>query len=174
MHCFSLSRSSLQHGIILVAACFAVGCTSDSAVQERASDQVHSTTAPAEISTEPSLQYEVLREWKPNQAANGFGAEILLLDDIETVSEDELVTFVESLAGDHDPVSIRVFSSAEAYKAEQAETYGEPYAAGYILMYVRNKTGRGAYGGFDEIRWMQQTGPFAEKFGETTKLTGSP
>lgn len=116
------------------------------------------------------LDHDTLRAWKPNDAVNGLGAEILLRQDIDEISEDQLLSFIRRLAGDHDPVLIRVYTSQEAYAAEREQTYGPAYDEGYILFYIKNLTGRGAYGGRNEVRWMQESGRFAARFGEATPL----
>jgi hypothetical protein len=116
---------------------------------------------------EPTHPYEFLRQWKPNNELNGYGAEILLNRDY---SEIEFVSLIQKLAERHDPVIIRIFTSRKAYDQEQADNYGPEYKSGYILFYVKNMTGRGAYRGFNEIRWMQEIGKFSPKFGLKTRL----
>lgn len=116
------------------------------------------------------LDHDTLRVWKPNDAVNGFGAEILIRENVDALTEDQLLSFIRRIAGDHDPVLIRVYTSHEAYSAEREQTYGPAYGEGYILFYVKNLTGRGAYGGRNEGRWMQQSGRFAARFGEATPL----
>ena len=63
---------------------------------------------------------------------------------------------------------IKAYGSDEAYQAEQNETYGDVWETGYLLFYVKNFTGRGAFSGFNEIRWMQQEGNLPHKLGEKT------
>ena len=115
----------------------------------------------------PVVEYEILDSFKPNKEPNGFGAVILLKSDL---SENKLISFVKKIAANYDPVLIRVFISREAYQQEKTNNYGQEYKSGYILFYVKNKTGRGAYRGFNEIRWMQEVGKFSGKFGLKTKL----
>jgi hypothetical protein len=112
------------------------------------------------------VEHTVLRSWKPDRKPQAYGADLLVAPD---VSEEGLRKLVRELSRGHDPVNIRVFSSRPAYDAEKNEQYGDAYARGYILFYVKNKTGTGAYRGCDEIRWMQEKGKFADKFGTKTK-----
>lgn len=113
----------------------------------------------------PLPKFTYLRKWKPDKAAKGFGADILLKQDL---SESEMVDFVRRLAKGHDPVNILIYTSRAAWEDEEG-TSPASYT-GYILFYVKNKTGKGAYRGFNEIRWMQEKGKFSRKFGTKTKL----
>jgi hypothetical protein len=108
-----------------------------------------------------------LRRFKPNNIQNGYGADILLKDEL---SEKELVSLLKRLAGSHDPVVIRIFTSHIAYAQEQNDNYGPEYDSDYILFFVRNLSGRGAYRNCNEIRWMQATGKFSVKFGTKTRF----
>lgn len=116
---------------------------------------------------ESGSDFAYLRLFKPNNIQNGYGADILLKDEL---SEQELVSFVKGLAGSHDPVVIRIFTSHTAYAQEHTGNYGPEYDSDYILFYVRNFSDRGAYRGCDEIRWMQATGKFSSKAGTKTKF----
>jgi hypothetical protein len=98
---------------------------------------------------------------------SGFGADILLKDD---VSERDLVSLIKQLAGSHDPVVIRVYTSRTAYDQEQNGNYGPEYDSDYILFYVKNFSRMGAYRGCNEIRWMQEVGKFSSKFGTKSEL----
>ena len=120
-----------------------------------------------EAPKEATAPYEVLRQWRPNNEPTGYGAEILLNMDY---TESELISFVKQLAVGHDPVIIRIFTSLKAYEQEKEGNYGAAYDSDYILFYVKNMTGRGAYRGFNEIRWMQEVGKYSSKFGLKTKM----
>jgi len=111
--------------------------------------------------------YEILKSWRPNNEPTGYGAEILLNMDY---TEAEIISFVKQLATGHDPVVIRIFTSRNAYEQEQTGNYGPAYKSDYILFYVKNTTGRGAYRGFNEIRWMQEVGKYSSKFGLKTRM----
>lgn len=113
------------------------------------------------------LTFDTLRSWKPNGASSGKGLEILIKGHI---TQEKLVQLVRHEAQGHDPVNIRVFSTRAAYNAELNETYGRPYSQGYILFYVKNSTGKGAYRGRNEIRWMQEIGGLSRLFGTVTEL----
>ena len=116
---------------------------------------------------ESGPDFAFLRSFRPNNSQNGYGADILLKDEL---SHQELVGFVKRLAGSHDPVVIRIFTSHIAYAQEHTGNYGPEYDSDYILFYVRNFSGRGAYRGCDEIRWMQVTGKFSSKAGTKIKF----
>ncbi|MFH1717610.1 MAG: hypothetical protein ABIF19_09690 [Planctomycetota bacterium] len=115
----------------------------------------------------PKPTFTHLRLFKPNNRQNGYGADIFLRDEL---SEQELVSFVKSLADSHDPVVIRIFISHIAYAQELNGNYGPEYDSGYILVYIKNFSGSGAFRGCNEIRWMQATGKFSSKFGTKTRL----
>ncbi len=111
--------------------------------------------------------FTYLREFKPHNISSGFGADILVN---EQLPEKELVSLIVHLAGSHDPVLIRVYTSQIAYSQEQDGNYGIEYDKGYILFYVKNLSGSGPYQGCNEIRWMQASGKFGSKLGTKTKL----
>ena len=111
----------------------------------------------------PLPKFTYLRKWKPNNAPAGLGADILLQQEL---SEEHIVAFIKRLSGSHDPVLIRIFTSETAYRDEDAKT--PEFKSDYILFYVKNGTGRGAYRGFNEIRWMQEVGKFSGRFGTKT------
>lgn len=113
------------------------------------------------------IAYSTLRQWSPNDAARGLGLEIVLGQD---VTEQDLIDLVKQLSSGHDPVVIRVFTSETAYEQEKTNNFGPEYQSDYLLFYVKNGTGSGAYSGFNEIRWMQEVGKFADKYGTKTQL----
>ena len=149
-------------------------CVFSSACDLRRDDHqgTSSKSAKEEQATDPevSLQFSILRQWKPNDEPNGYGAEILLEEKIDGLEEGDLVAFVRELARDHDPANIRIFSSREAYNQEQSNDYGPEYKSDYLLFYVKNETRRGAYRGLNEIRWMQEVGKFSGKYGKKTQF----
>ena len=121
-------------------------------------------------------KFSLLASWKPNNEANGFGADILLE---ETVSQEEIVAFVQYLADDfnkytsdkaNSPICIRIWSNQLAFEQDQKREFGNEFRTGYLLFFVRNLTKKGAYKGFNEIRWMQEIGQFSNLFGQVTKL----
>ena len=109
------------------------------------------------------IEHSVLRDWKPNNGYRGLGLEILVSDE---ATADELVALIKNLAGRREHVHIRVYSSQEAYRQEQRQTYGDAYKSGYLLFYIKNLTGRGPFDGLNEIRWMQEKGHLPHKLGE--------
>ncbi len=113
------------------------------------------------------IEHSILRDWKPNNDYRGLGLEILVS---EKATEDELVALIKKLAAGREHVNIRVYSSQEAYRQEQRQTYGDAYKRGYLLFYVKNLTGRGPFDGLNEIRWMQEKGDFPYKLGERMRF----
>ena len=107
----------------------------------------------------------VLRAWRPYKAAGGCGADVLLEADL---SEADLIQLVKHLAGANDPVIIRVWTSRKAWQDEDGTT--PEFKTDYLLIYVRNGTGRGLYQGCNEIRWMQKVGKYSRKLGTKTKF----
>ena len=119
------------------------------------------------LNAKAKVQFAYLRQFKHGKVQNGFGADVLLKDDL---SERELIALVKQLAGSHDPVLIRIFTSRLAYNQERNNKYGPEYNSDYILFYVKNFSSLPAYRGSNEIRWMQETGKFSSKFGTKTKF----
>ena len=113
------------------------------------------------------IEHSVLRDWKPNRDYRGLGLEILVSDE---ATEEELIELIQTLAGRRENVNIRVYSSNEAYRQEQRQSYGDAYKRGYLLFYIKNLTGRGPFDGFNEIRWMQETGHLSHKRGEKMRF----
>ncbi len=109
------------------------------------------------------IEHSVLRDWKPNNDYRGLGLEILVSGE---ATADELVALIKNLAARREHVNIRVYSSQEAYRQEQRQTYGDAYQRGYLLFYIKNLSGRGPFDGLNEIRWMQEKGHLPHKLGE--------
>jgi len=109
------------------------------------------------------IEHSVLRDWKPNKDYRGLGLEILVS---EEATEEELVALIKNLAAGREHVHIRIYSSQEAYRQEQRQTYGEAYKRGHLLFYVKNLSGAGPFEGSNEIRWMQEKGYLPHKRGE--------
>ncbi len=108
------------------------------------------------------IDYTILRDWKPNKDYRGLGLEILVG---EEATEEELVALIKKLARGREHVTVRVYSSQEAYRQEQRQTYGEAYKRGYLLFYVKNLSGSGRFDGLNEIRWMQEKGQLSHRRG---------
>ena len=113
------------------------------------------------------IEHSVLRDWKPNRDYRGLGLEILVSDE---ATEEELIELIQTLAGRRENVNIRVYSSNEAYRQEQRQSYGDAYKRGYLLFYIKNLTGRGTFDGLNELRWMQETGHLSHKRGEKMRF----
>lgn len=128
---------------------------------------VSTPTVTPEFALDHTINYSFIDEWKPNDNPNGFGADILLKDDL---GKDELINFVQYLGSNKDPVLIRIWTSQTAYDQDEKAEYGNEFREGYVLFYVKNMTGEGLYWGKNEIRWMQEIGEFSDLFGQVTKF----
>lgn len=134
------------------------------------SSSEHADTPPTntlEPELEQAVKFSIITQWQPDENPNGFGADILLEEDL---TQEQLIDFVKDLSSDYDPILIRIYTSQQAYDQEQSEEYGDEWREGYVIFYVKNLTGEGAYSGYNEIRWMQEIGEFAHLFGQVTKF----
>ncbi len=122
---------------------------------------------PKKTPPQPRLEYSELRKWVPNNERLGLGLEILV---DPGASEDQLIDLVKRLTDSRDPVTIRVFSSQKAYDEDRRQTYTQEHQSGYLILYLKNLTGRGPYDGLNEIRWMQEKGHLSHKRGSRTKF----
>ena len=166
----STARFPIGHYIAAVAAFMMLamilacgGAGTDSSTPAPTAPESATSGAP-----EIDIAYSTLRKWSPDNASRGLGLEIVLEQD--DVTEQDLIDLIKQLSSGHDPVVIRVFKSRTAYEQEQTNGFGPEYKSDYLLMYVKNGTGSGAYSGFNEIRWMQEVGEFADKYGAKTQL----
>ena len=152
----------MRRALIMVIMCLLVGCES----AEKPVESVPLPPVSRNLSTEPTpVKYVTLRQWHPNNDADGLGLDILL----DSVPEEaELIKLIRKLRAGYDPVIIRVWTSRIAYEDDDAKT--PQFESDYILFYVKNKSGRGAYRGFDEIRWMQEVGKFSHRVGQKTRF----
>ncbi len=124
-------------------------------------------TQPQATPSKPRLEYSELRKWMPTDERLGLGLEILV---DPGATEDQLIDLVKNLTGSRDPVTIRVFSSQKAYDEDRRQTYTEEHQSGYLILYLKNLTGRGPFDGLNEIRWMQEKGHLSHKRGSRTKF----
>ncbi len=161
MKCFTKKPFSWVFVLFLIL----ISCSEGSSKSTKKTES--SSRKPKEESILSSIDYSIIQQWKPDNNQNGLGADILLKQDL---SKEEIISFLKQLSKDKDPVLIKIYTSQEAYKQEKNETYGKEFQEGYLLFYVRNTTGKGAYRGFNEIRWMQEIGKFSSLLGQKTKL----
>jgi len=131
------------------------------------SEENGAVSPPSPVEAPVTPKYSVLRQWLPNNQPQGFGADILLEQD---ATLEELTSFLKGLGNDKDPVSISVYTSRQVYLDAQKDKYGKPYKQHFVAMYVKNGRGRGAFSGFNEIRWMQEEGTYSQMFGKVTKF----
>lgn len=129
-----------------------------------------------EFDTKPILtkDFSFLRQWKPNHEPNGFGVDILLESNFrkeEIILFIEFITrdFIKYLDSDKEPILIRLWKTQIAHEQNENKVFRKEFREGYIAFYVKNLNGKGAYSGFNEIRWMQEIGEFSDLFGQVTK-----
>lgn len=127
--------------------------------------QITATTPIVPLITQRPLEYKFLREWRVADAPHGYGADILIEDDVEA---EELVRFVIKLAGEQDPVKIRVWTNIDTY--ENMDETSAVYKNGYVLVYIRQTISGGALSDMNEIQWMQEVGKFSNFFGQTIQV----
>lgn len=113
------------------------------------------------------VHYEILREFRPYQAPNSLGLDLLVGSNIGKV---EVITLIKKLSKDKDPVQINIYTDRKVYEDAKSNIYGETYDEHFLLFYVKNLTVRRAYYGLNEIRWMQEKGKFKDLFGTKTHL----
>ena len=122
------------------------------------------------------IAYSVLRQFKPRNASNpdawpdSLG--LVILVDAEGLTEETLIRLLDHIAAERSVVNVSIYTSRNAYEqvenVQSGETIGPEGKAGFILVYIRNTTTSGHLAGANEIRWMQEVGPFAEKYGTVT------
>ncbi len=110
-----------------------------------------------------SVNYTILRQWKPQNISSAFGAEILLHDDL---SKSEIIAFIKQIGNRKNPVVIKIYLSRIAYDNQNNNIFDEKYKKGYLLYYIKNNKR-----GTNEIRWFQEIGKFSHLNGQKTKLS---
>lgn len=144
--------------VIVAVALLALGrCVSDDT-------PVTSDSVVVEPFVALAIPHDTLRAWRPGQRPNAFGAEILVHRDESALTDSALVAFSRALARDHNPVTLLLYTSREAYDEAKNETYGAAYYRGLVANFQR-------HGNREEIRWLQQVGQFADRDGRIDTLT---
>jgi len=105
-----------------------------------------------------NISYSTLREWSPG---GGLGIEVVLEKD--GLTEQDITGFVKQISSGHDAVVVKIYTSKAAWKQEQDNSFGPEYKSDYLVYFIRK-------GGTNEIRWMQEVGSFADKYGTKTQL----
>jgi hypothetical protein len=137
---------------------------SDSQVKEKPS--VSADTQPSQ--SNGPLTYEVLRgPWKPDEAPQGLGLELLIP---ESATQEQIIRLLRDLAAGKDPVFINMWTNRQVWANAKKNIYDDAYDQHLICVYVKNMTGRGLFAGFNEIRWMQEKGRFSHLSGKTTPM----
>ncbi len=113
------------------------------------------------------VPYDIVRQWLPNHERTGYGADLVISPD---ATESDVTDLVAFLAGSHDPVSIGVYLSQDAYDDGQRSNPSAVFGNGYVGAYVKNLSSGGAFRGFNEFRWAQEQGRFSHLTGQVTKF----
>lgn len=116
------------------------------------------------------IPYKILRSWNPNKDRDAIGMDILI--EKKYISEEKIKQLINEIVGKRTEVAnILVFTSKNAWKeGERGSNFTDDYSKNYIAFFVKNLSGKGAYDGFNEIRWMQEIGNLSEKYGGKTEL----
>lgn len=108
-----------------------------------------------------------MRQWRPYKAPNSLGLDILLLSEL---NKQELISFIKNISIGMDIVIINIYTDLDVYENAQKDYYTKEFDEHFVLIYIKNTTIRRAYYGFNEIRWMQQTGRFSGLYGTQTQM----
>lgn len=95
---------------------------------------------------------------------NGTRLEILLTEDINNVTKEDLGKFVTSLTSQYDDIAGAVYLTRRAYQEDLSGNYTDAYDNGLLLTYVKNSRA-------NQITFMQEKGKFQNLFGTTMKIT---
>ena len=87
------------------------------------------------------------------------------------ITKNNLIEICNEFNKEYDAVVVKIYSSKDGYSALKNNVFNDAFYSDYLLFYVKNNTGEGAYKGFNEIRWMQEKGALGDLFGLKHKLT---
>lgn len=126
-------------------------------------------TKPTTASATPKINFDyiVLKEWKINNL-DSIGLDILINEDLNNVTKEELINFITAVSIDKKDVVINIYSTTEAYKEANNNNCTNVYDKGFILSYIKNTTNSKEK--INEITWQQKKGKFSNLFGNKTKL----
>jgi hypothetical protein len=115
-----------------------------------------------------NINFDKLREWYPDNDLSAIGLEILVSRD--DVTKENIIKLAESISSKTQKAVVKFYQSKEAWAEEKSGSYTEVYDQDYLAFYVKNLTGKGAYNGLNEIRWMQAEGDLQDL---TTTILGN-
>jgi len=142
-----------KHNILLLLISFII--ISTAAGQNLAEEIIPST-----------LEYEILESGKPYGVEEAIGWTILLKEDIDTLSEDELIEFLLTISEGKRFVVLSVYLTLEAYNYERTSDVEK----GHLLEYRKNIMSVDIGTHRHQIEWTQEVGKFAPKYLEYTFL----
>lgn len=106
-----------------------------------------------------TLNYEVLRSFEPYSVNEAIGMDILLKEDINSITEDDIIDFLQTISEGKKFVVISIFLTPEAYTFERSSDVDE----GFLLTYVKNIMSVDIGTHRHQINWMQEKGKFQHK-----------
>lgn len=113
-----------------------------------------------------TLEYEILRSGKPYGVEEAIGWDILLKENIETLSEEDLIEFLLTISEGKRFVVLSVYLTLEAYSYERISDVEK----GHLLEYRKNIMSVDIGTHRHQIEWTQEVGKFATKYLEYTYL----
>ncbi|TVR17472.1 MAG: hypothetical protein EA391_04720 [Balneolaceae bacterium] len=151
---------SLIGAVLLIASALMINCSG-----EPEAEPIAEAAIPQDIDT---INFTVLRQWRPNDNPAALGLEVLI--DEEEATYENIIQMVRELGSDAQIALIRVFQDEAAWRESRTTNHTEIYERGYLAFYIQNRTNSGAYRGLHEIRWFQQEGQLEELEGTTTQF----
>lgn len=113
-----------------------------------------------------TLEYEILESGKPYGVEEAIGWDILLKEDIDTLSEDELIEFLLTISEGKRFMLLSVYLTLEAANYERLTDIQR----GALLRYKKNIMSVDVGTHRHQIQWTQEVGKFAPKYLEYTYL----
>lgn len=142
-----------------------VGCAEE---DQQRTEQIIEEELSVQEPVEPPIDYSIFREWNPDDDPQAVGLEILISENDAT--KENIENLVKSLSNNVRKTAIKVFQSRQAWEEEQSGDYTDAYDSGYLVYYVKNVSGSGAFQGRNEIRWLQAEGQLEHLMGSSTQL----
>ncbi len=128
--------------------------------------QPSNTPQPTATETGDKIEnYTFITTFNPGDDPNAFGADVLLLDDINNFEVEDIVIFIKDLSDPYEVAVIRLWTSQTAYDQDQNYAWGPEYSEGYILYFAKTSSTTSP-----EIRWFQEVGKFSSLFGTRTPI----
>lgn len=113
-----------------------------------------------------TIEYEILESGKPYGVEEALGWAILLKENVDKLSEDELIEFLLTISEGKRYVVLSVYLTLEAYNYERTSDVEK----GHLLEYRKNIMSVDIGTHRHQIEWTQEVGKFAPKYSEYTYL----